>query len=75
MRALMPRTPLLLPGYGAQGARGADLGDAYLPGGRGALVAASRSVAFAWRERRDLGWQDAASAALDEMIADVTAHM
>lgn len=74
LRALMPKTPLLLPGYGAQGASGADLVDAYLPGQRGALVAASRSVAFAWRSRPDQTWQDAASAALDEMIADVTAH-
>lgn len=73
MRELMPHTPFLLPGYGAQGATGKDLADAFLPGGRGVLVNASRSISFAYRkpERAGLHWKDAASQALDEMIEDL----
>ncbi len=48
-RQAMPRSLLLLPGVGAQGARPADLAPAFHPGGRGALVAASRSVEYASR--------------------------
>lgn len=72
-RALLPRTPFLLPGYGAQGARAADLKPAFLAGGRGALVASSRAVAFAWRapEHAGHGWRDASRRALDAMIADL----
>lgn len=46
-RGLLPRSLLLLPGVGAQGGRPEDLAPAFLPGGTGALVAASRSVEYA----------------------------
>ena len=46
-RALLPRSVLLLPGLGAQGARAADLTPAFLPGGVGAVVSASRAVQYA----------------------------
>lgn len=49
-RERMPRTPLLLPGYGAQGATADDLGKAFATLPRpAALVNASRSILFAWR--------------------------
>lgn len=46
-RGLLPRSLLLLPGVGAQGGKPEDLAPAFLPGGTGALVAASRSVEYA----------------------------
>jgi orotidine-5'-phosphate decarboxylase len=46
----MPRTILLLPGVGAQGGTVADLGRAFQSGPASALVAASRSVIYAYRE-------------------------
>jgi orotidine-5'-phosphate decarboxylase len=46
----MPRTILLLPGVGAQGASVADLGRAFQSGPASALVNASRSVNYAYRE-------------------------
>ena len=49
-RRLMPRTILLLPGVGAQGGAVADLGRAFQSGPASALVAASRSVIYAFRE-------------------------
>jgi orotidine-5'-phosphate decarboxylase len=47
MRELMPRTPFLLPGVGAQGGDVAALGPAFAPGRAGGLVTASRSIANA----------------------------
>jgi orotidine-5'-phosphate decarboxylase len=44
LRALMPRTPFLLPGVGAQGGRIGELGAAFAPGRAAALVTASRSI-------------------------------
>jgi orotidine-5'-phosphate decarboxylase len=81
-RARMPRTPLLLPGYGAQGASARDVIAAFRaprsPGAHpfaGALVNSSRGISFAYRSAAHRGrpWKDAASAALDEMIAELQA--
>jgi orotidine-5'-phosphate decarboxylase len=47
MRELMPHTPFLLPGVGAQGGDVATLGPAFVPGKAGGLVTASRSIANA----------------------------
>jgi len=49
-RRLMPRTVLLLPGVGAQGATPADLARAFTSGPASALVNASRSIIYASRE-------------------------
>jgi orotidine-5'-phosphate decarboxylase len=47
MRELMPRTPFLLPGVGAQGGDVATLAPAFAPGRAAGLVTASRSIAGA----------------------------
>jgi orotidine-5'-phosphate decarboxylase len=47
MRELMPRTPFLLPGVGAQGGDVGTLGPAFAPGRAAGLVTASRSIANA----------------------------
>lgn len=49
-RKLMPQTVLLLPGVGAQGAKPSDLARAFTSGPASALVNASRSVIYAFRE-------------------------
>jgi len=49
-RRLMPRTVLLLPGVGAQGGSVRDLERAWRSGPASALVTASRSVIFAFRD-------------------------
>ena len=46
-RELMPATPFLLPGIGAQGGDVAGLAAAFAPGRAGGLVTASRSIANA----------------------------
>ena len=47
LRELMPRTPFLLPGIGAQGGDVAAVAPAFAPGKAGGLVTASRSIANA----------------------------
>ncbi|MEA2305632.1 MAG: orotidine-5-phosphate decarboxylase [Solirubrobacteraceae bacterium] len=46
-RELMPATPFLLPGIGAQGGRVEDLAPAFAPGRAAGLVTASRSIVLA----------------------------
>jgi orotidine-5'-phosphate decarboxylase len=60
LREAMPETIFLLPGVGAQGGKVADLAPAFLPGGRGALITASRSIIYAHREQKGIAWKDAA---------------
>jgi orotidine-5'-phosphate decarboxylase len=49
LRALMPHTFFLVPGYGAQGASAADVVGCFDAQGQGALINASRSILFAHR--------------------------
>jgi orotidine-5'-phosphate decarboxylase len=48
LRELMPRTPFLLPGIGAQGGQVEDLRAAFAPGPAGGLIAASRGIVYAF---------------------------
>jgi len=75
LRGLMPHTPLLIPGYGAQGAGANDVAPAFLPGGRGALVNSSRGILYAWRKEENAGrhWKDASLSAIEAMIAELSA--
>jgi len=80
MRALMPHTPFLLPGFGAQGAGPSDVVEAFVPGPdglTGALVSSSRGISFAHRSEKNAGrpWKDAALDALDEMVQGVRAAL
>lgn len=72
LRRVMPRTPFLLPGYGAQGG-GADGVRAALDGrGGGVLVTASRSIIHAWYGREDsIGWEEAVSEAATAFVDEV----
>jgi orotidine-5'-phosphate decarboxylase len=51
MRELMPRTPFLLPGVGAQGGDVSALAPAFGPGRAAGLVTASRSIAGAHEQQ------------------------
>ena len=70
IREALPEAFFLVPGYGAQGGGLADLEPCFLPGGRGAVVNASRSILFA-HERAGGGWTEAirqaASQSRDEL--------
>jgi orotidine-5'-phosphate decarboxylase len=66
LRARMPRVPLLVPGYGAQGAGAADLAGMFDVRGTGAVVNSARAILYAYR-RRGGDWGDAARAEAEEM--------
>ena len=70
VRQLLPRSVLLLPGVGAQGARAEDLGEAFAIGPAGALVSASRSVLYA---DRGAGWRQAAAAEAQRLAGELRA--
>lgn len=78
LRELLPAAPFLVPGYGAQGASAKDVTAAFLPGGRGAVVNASRSITFPTLRAQDASWRDAvvaaARAAKEELHAAVHAR-
>jgi orotidine-5'-phosphate decarboxylase len=63
LRDLMPNTIFLLPGVGAQGGSVADLGPAFAPHPAGGLIASSRSIVGAHKERGGDPAQAAAAAA------------
>jgi orotidine-5'-phosphate decarboxylase len=71
-RRLMPQSPMLLPGIGAQGATPADVARAFTSGPASALVTASRSVIFAFRET-DEDWRVAAANEAEKLAAQVWA--
>jgi len=71
-RRLLPHSPMLLPGVGAQGATPADVARAFTAGPASALVTASRSVIFAYRDSES-DWRTAAGAEAQQLAAQVWA--
>jgi orotidine-5'-phosphate decarboxylase len=71
-RRLLPRAVLLLPGVGAQGAGPADVARAFTSGPASALVAASRSILYAFRSTDD-DWRSAAAAEAARLKSEVWA--
>lgn len=75
-RERLKHSPILLPGYGAQGATASDIAAAFDENGFGAVVNNSRGIIFAHRNEKfsSLGWKEAIRAATEEMIADLAAN-
>lgn len=79
LRAELPHSWLLIPGYGSQGGAAADVLPGFDRRGLGAVVNNSRSLIFAYERAlyRDrfaaADWADAVAAATDQMIADLAA--
>jgi orotidine-5'-phosphate decarboxylase len=71
-RRLLPRSIMLLPGVGAQGATPADVARAFTSGPASALVAASRSVIYAFRTT-DADWRSAAAAEAARLKSEIWA--
>jgi orotidine-5'-phosphate decarboxylase len=75
-RELMPDSPFLVPGYGAQGGSAAAAAAAFRADGSGAVVNASRSVIQAWkRESRPDDWRGAARRAVQAMNRDLASAL
>lgn len=71
LRALMPDTIFLVPGYGAQGGSAADALAGRRSDGRGCVVNSSRGIIAAWEKAKAEDWAAAARGALDAMNADL----
>ena len=77
LRALMPHTFFLVPGYGAQGATAADVAGCFDAQGRGAVINASRSICFAYQREPyasrygAAGYGAAARAAVEQMRDEI----
>lgn len=77
LRALMPSTLFLVPGYGAQGAGAEDVRPAFDEHGWGAIVNSSRGICYAYRSDRwraqygEARYGEAARAAAEAMRADI----
>ncbi len=74
LRAAMPHTWFLVPGFGSQGGSAANVAAAFDPRGLGAIINNSRGINFAYTKapyKEKYGaalWQEAAGAALSDMI-------
>ena len=73
IRAKMPHTFLLVPGYGAQGGTAEDVRHAFHQGGKGAIVNSSRGIICAWQKTGKDGadYQEAARNAAIAMRDDI----
>ena len=70
IRARMPHTFLLVPGYGAQGGTAEDVQYAFQAKGRGAIVNSSRGIICAW-QKTGQDYQEAARNAAIAMRDDI----
>lgn len=76
LRKIMPKSFILVPGYGAQGGKGADLVHFFNEDGLGAVVNSSRGIIAAYKQEKYAsfggeGYADASRAAVEDMIADI----
>lgn len=69
LRKRMPEVLLLVPGYGAQGARADDLAGLFDIEGTGTVVNSARAILYAFAARQGSRWQDAARLEAQEMKA------
>ena len=77
LRARMPSTWILIPGYGAQGGTAADVAHGFDAKGHGAIVNSSRGIIFAYQSPRYAGlpWQDAVAKSTQDMAAELRAAL
>ena len=76
LRRIMPKTYILVPGYGAQGGKGADLVHFFNEDGLGAIVNSSRGIIAAYRQEQYAKFGpehfgEASRAAAEDMIRDI----
>lgn len=78
LRKIMPKTYILVPGYGAQGGKGKDLAHFFNEDGLGAIVNSSRGIIAAYQMAEyketftELNYADASRQAVIDMIEDIS---
>ncbi len=76
LRAIMPKSFILVPGYGAQGGKGRDLVHFFNDDGLGAIINSSRGIIAAYKQEKyaqygELNFADASRAAVLDMKQDI----
>ena len=76
LRKVMPKTFILVPGYGAQGGKGADLVHFFNEDGLGAIINSSRGIIAAFQQEKyakygEANYADASRAAVLDMKEDI----
>lgn len=76
LRKVMPKSFILVPGYGAQGGKGTDLVHFFNEDGLGAIVNSSRGIIAAYKQEQYAKFgaehfAEASRAAVQDMIADI----
>lgn len=76
LRTIMPSTPFLIPGYGAQGGSGKDAVVSMDKNGLGGIVNSSRGIIFAYKLKEfekyaTNNWQTAVNLAAEKMRTDL----
>lgn len=76
LRKIMPKTMILVPGYGAQGGKGADLVHFFNEDGLGAIINSSRGIIAAYQQEKYAGfgaqaYADASRQAVLDMKEDI----
>lgn len=76
LRKIMPKSFILVPGYGAQGGKGADLVHFFNEDGLGAIVNSSRGIIAAYKQEQYAkfgaeNFAEASRAAVLDMKADI----
>ncbi|MBR4606495.1 MAG: orotidine-5'-phosphate decarboxylase [Lachnospiraceae bacterium] len=76
LRKVMPKTFILVPGYGAQGGKGADLVHFFNEDGLGAIINSSRGIIAAFQQEKyakygEANYAEASRAAVLDMKEDI----
>lgn len=76
LRKIMPKSYILVPGYGAQGGKGKDLVHFFNEDGLGAIVNSSRGIIAAYKQEAYVkfgpeNFGDASRAAVEAMVKDI----
>ena len=76
LRKIMPKSYILVPGYGAQGGKGKDLVHFFNEDGLGAEVNSSRGIIAAYKQEQyaefgEANFADASRKAVETMVADI----
>ncbi len=80
LRGIMPKSYILVPGYGAQGGTGKDLKHYFNEDGLGAVVNSSRGIICAYRQEKyakygESGFDEAARQAVLDMRDDIASAL
>lgn len=80
LRKIMPKTFILVPGYGAQGGKGADLVHFFNEDGLGAIINSSRGIIAAYQQEQyaqygEKNYADASRAAVVAMKEDIASAL